>query len=199
MSIELYKQITVRNPKGEIVSDTGLQPAHSFVKGFLQIIQMMWTNVEVPRCEMKSTQGVLFTITADTDWNITGIPFSLNIDTTTDEFGILVGNGVAAEDNEDWHLSNKITHGTGVDELEYGTSDYDTNYITVGAYLTWSAWRTFTNNSAAPVEVKEIGAACLQETTPEYALLILRDLLAPTVTVPIGNTMTVKYTIRTTA
>jgi len=109
------------------------------------------------------------------------------------DYGILVGRGTTAESFESYSLANKITHGSGTNQLVYNAQSSTTVSYTSSS-KTWLATfqRVFNNNSSAAILITESGLACY---CSGLNILISRDLLSSSVNVPVGAQLTVKYYI----
>ena len=111
-----------------------------------------------------------------------------------DNYGILVGSNNTAVVITDYALNTKIAHGNGAGQLAYGTTVL--TYGGSGANKWAKIARTFTNNTANPIDVKEVGYATKDQGS-KY-VMITRDVIA-TYTIPAADTLPVEVYIRTTA
>jgi len=184
-NINLEYEIAVTDEQGKEVYKTGKQPSKSYVKQFMQIMKAQAQNSSVP--EVKDTTGTLRTLSPDR--------YTMKASDGDDTTGIQVGAGDASVTNDDYALDNKIEHGNGTGQLQYGAmAFYD--IVEESGYVKFTVSRTFYNGSGASIDVKEIG---LVSHTDGCYYLIVRDVLASPVTVNVGNTLTVQYTLKTTA
>ena len=198
MIFELRKRLTLRNKKGEITYDSGDQPSNSFTSQFLGNLQSIAGNVAVPRPEVKSTTGANFTMTDDTHWNTVDYPFSIDNDVDNDDWGLLIGDDDSTpEANSNFRLDSVIASGILAGQVNYGVTGWDAGVTTDGDEAYWSFNRTMTNNSPGVVEVKEIGAYIRVDNTPLLYCCIMRDIITPSISIPVGQTLTVQYTIKT--
>jgi len=112
-------------------------------------------------------------------------------------FGIQVGTSDIAFSKEHYQLQGLIAHGTGSGQLVYGTGSSET--ITDEDTTTRVRFtRVFTNNSGAPITVKEIGIVSIQYNytdTTKYYFLCARDVLTSPQTIPDGASLTVRYRV----
>ena len=113
-------------------------------------------------------------------------------------WGILVGSGVNAESFEDYALQTLIVEGTGAGELNYATSEaVDKSY----GDTTWthSLVRYCNNNSGGNVSVNEAALVghyrYYGPVTVDLKILMSRDKLGATITVPDTGQLKVTYTI----
>ena len=198
MSVELRKRITLHNKEGEVTYDSGDLPSHSFVQGFLQAMQLIYGNVLAPLPEFKTVAGAYYTVTADTAWVTTDYPFSVDSDTDTELWGIVIGDDdTTPEENDNFRLDSVIEAGAGAGQVNYGVTSWDAAITIDGNEVRWSFSRPMTNNSGAGITVKEIGCIVRINQSPLHYVLILRDTLTPSITIPDGETMTVQYTVKT--
>ena len=117
---------------------------------------------------------------------------------TEDTKGIVIGTGVTAESFEDYVLDTPIDDGTGAGEMNFVEGELPTKDW-VGGTLTFSAEniRYFNNNSGGSIGVNEIGLV-LHESSEGCGMLVSRDKLGATVTVPDTGQLKVTYTIELT-
>ena len=198
--IELRKRIILQDKDGKITYDSGDTPSHSFVKLFLGMMQVIWGNVIAPTPTIKSTIGTNYTYVSDAVWTQADIPFSIDNDLDNSDWGILLGDDDSTpEANDNFRLDSVIAAGAGVGQVNYGVTTWDAAVTVDGLECSWGFTRSMTNNSGGNVVVKEIGVYVRFFTGPVLYGLILRDLLVPYITIPDGETMTVKYTLVTSA
>lgn len=114
-------------------------------------------------------------------------------------YGIVVGSGTGAVTAADYTLT-QITHGTGGSQLVHNAQSIEAVGV-VGLVSSVRSTRTFTNNGGATVTVYEIGWYWEQMDSGAAARFFcaVRDLLASPQSVPVGATLTVRYTWSVTA
>lgn len=110
--------------------------------------------------------------------------------------GIIAGTDNTAESFDDYALGAKCTHGTGLNQLQYGQHSVIGVWSTANKKWTATHTRVLTNNSSASIDVKETGILIAIYASPQ--LLINRDVLAATETVAVGESITITYTIEIT-
>lgn len=112
--------------------------------------------------------------------------------------GIIVGLSDEAESFDSYKLGSKIAHGSGINQLYYGVQN-PVPRIWNSVARKWSAFpqRVFTNQSSAPVTIKEIGytSGKYQQFGGVPAMLLIRDVLSTPKVVNPGETATVTFTI----
>jgi len=102
----------------------------------------------------------------------------------------------------DYRLNNLISHGTGTNQLQYSAETFGAP-STDASKTTMVFTRVFTNQSASSIAIKEIGmvisrwSAFITSTNNTYKLLIARDVLDPPITLAVGESVTVNYTLST--
>ncbi|MBA7636007.1 hypothetical protein ES703_43620 [subsurface metagenome] len=192
--IETYYRILKHDPDGKLVKDTGLLPSHSYVIQFLEIFESLFDGIDKDATDVDGNESALID-TSDTMGNYARPAVGPGVDA----YGIVVGTnaGTTAEDNENYALDTKIAEGVASGELSYqGVTDVAPRVV--GPNIDLDLSRTFLNEHATdPVTVKEIGIICRNETDTKYHLL-LRDVVTDE-EVAAGYTLTVVYTLRTTA
>lgn len=114
--------------------------------------------------------------------------------------GIVVGSGTTAVTPADPALVTQLAQGTGANQLVHGAQSVEAVSV-VALVSSVRSTRTFTNNSAGAITVREIGWYWVQyDTGPAVRYFCgARDVLVTPQTVPIGATLTVRYTFSVTA
>lgn len=195
MKIETYYRILKHDPEGQLVKDSGMILSHSYVIQFLELLDGLFEGVDkyatdVNEAETRMVYADLF------------IEDSIKASAPAGDatYGIVVGTnaGPTAEDNENFKLDTKILH-SGVGEA--GKLNYQSTTITaagiVGPNVDLDVSRAFINETGSTITVKEIGIIIKNVNESKYHLL-LRDVVADEA-VAAGLTLTVVYTLRTTA
>ena len=113
--------------------------------------------------------------------------------------GIQVGTGVTAESFEDYVLDTLVAHGNGAGQLAYQAGEAPVlSYVPLT--LTTTASRYFNNNSGGSIVVAEVGIvsdpAYGSAGGNHYHIMMARDLLGATVSVPDTGQLKVTYTIQ---
>jgi len=118
-----------------------------------------------------------------------------------DAWGILVGSGTNVESFEDYVLQTPIAEGAGGDQLNHVTSEAAVRSY-AAPVLKDELIRYFNNNSGGNVLVNEVAlvAQAPRNNQPSSAVsvLVTRDKLASTVTIPNTGQLKVTYTISLT-
>lgn len=200
MKIELYHRILIHDKNGKLVKRTHWKKSRSFVLQFLQHIEVLIGHgyaASSNQVAIKDMSGTLHTIQVANSyaWYFAGI-FAGD---DSAAYGILVGIGSTAVTNADYALATKINHGVEAGQLDYGGHSRTAAHV-VGSNVDFVISRTFYNGSGNAITVNEIGISC---ATPDisagpYYFLLARDVVTP-VTVDNAKTLTVQYTLRTTA
>jgi len=170
----------------------------SFLKNFIAWLNAFFENATTPITDMPVTKADGSTTTIFYS-GAKEAPFfgAGNGEAGVAVRGILVGSGTTTPTPNDYWLASFISHGTGAGQLQYGEQTYTRAYVD-GNYSIFKVSRVFTNASGGDVSVNEIGYALTlwDAGGDSIYILILRDVLASTVVVPDGATLTVRYTIR---
>jgi len=128
-----------------------------------------------------------------------GWPLAINAPDNNDAYGIVVGKGETPVSPEDYALDDKIAHGTGAGQLDYGAHTFE-DVLVEDKVSKFRVSRTFSNVSGASITVKEIGiiAWCYWRDSAsvhkDVKFLIVRDVLATPTTIPDGASLNVRYT-----
>lgn len=206
MQLQLLRQMILTDKQGKVVRKTELEPSHSFVLQFLQLVfgftlKSNPTHVSPPLVVGKDIAGAATNIIRDAGGysvNLFGRIDAAIGDVTK---GIVVGinTGVTAENNNNFTLDTIIAHGTGA-PAPAGTLDYRTMVFVapavVGANVDFSTARPMINETIATITVKEIGIY-IRNSSNNVTHMILRDVVAD-FPVDAGLTLTVVYILRTT-
>jgi len=188
MNVKAYLKIKVIDGNGKCTYYRRYR-SRSFVANFLRTI---FTNLSGQQINNVNTSGGSYSI----DYNdvITVIDGS-----NDDSYGILIGKGTSAPSIIDYNLSQVISNGAGVGQMQYGAVSVTgavTNASTNSGYITVT--RTFTNNSGSSITVSEVGLVAWSgnnfQTNQYY--LILHDLLPSPITVPNGSSLSISYEIQ---
>jgi len=194
-------EVEVRDKNGKLLK-YHKQKMHSWVGNFIKVIRACFgmgdlaDNIENVTLVDGSTRGFPG-MDSDTDarWQRT---LKVTAGTGNDNFGLLFGLSDTPVTRDDYNLKEKITEGTGNNQMNYGTVTLETMQEIENGYL-FRIIRSATNNSPSDITVKEIGL--FVEHYPysgPYYFMLARDVLASPVTVPVGSTITVRYIVRLT-
>ncbi|HUW46256.1 MAG TPA: hypothetical protein VMW50_10745 [Dehalococcoidia bacterium] len=190
--METYYRLLKHDPEGKLVKDSGLIPSHSYVIQFLELIEAFFDSKDKSATDVDSAESVLMDISDGL-----GSKGLVSAGVGDDTYGIVVGtnDGATSEDNENYALDTKIASGAGAGQLTYQAVTFVAPRI-VGTNIDFDVSRTFLNETAGNITIKEIGLICKNTTDTKYHLL-LRDVVADEV-VGDGLTLTVVYVLRTT-
>ncbi len=199
--IEGFIELEVRDKNGKLI-EKRIERSHSFVKNFLAALRTIFflnaiINGNMSPSEEIDTNGnprKQTTGFTHNDWGIFDLVKSLG----STKAGIVVGSGTTTPTPNDYKLASPIADGTGAGQLQYGTID-SPDISCDGNTCKLIIIRTFTNGSGGDVTVTEIGLQAQRYYgSTEYMILIARDVLSQSVTVPNGATLTVRYIIQIT-
>ena len=191
-NLQAFYQIQIKSPDGKIRFDTHLRESHSFIFQFLEMIQYCFRRTTMSN--ITDVGGVSRSF-GMSNWDITLFDV-LRAAQGNSTYGIVVGSGTNAESNTDIALQTKIANGSGAGQLLYGNHSYINTKI-VGANVDYEMSRTFMNDSGGSVTINEIGIySKMYDGSYRYVCLV-RDLTGG-VTVTDGNSIFVRYVLRTT-
>jgi hypothetical protein len=117
----------------------------------------------------------------------------------TSTYGIQIGSNDTAVVITDYHLNTQIAHGSGAGQMLYGAQTITTGGTTPNKYA--KILRTFTNNTANPIDVKECGLVVNPycQGIGNDPIMITRDVISPTITVAAADTLPLEIYLQTTA
>lgn len=193
--IGIYYRIMKHDPEGRLVKDTGLMPSHSYVIQFLELIYSLFNGVDKTATDVTGAESVLMDISDSSDSK-----GRADAGVGADTYGVVVGTnaGATAEDNENYALDTKILHSAigEAGKLNYQAVTLVKSRV-VGANVDLDVSRPYLNETGSTITVKEIGIIVRNTTDTKYHLL-MRDVVTDE-PVEAGYTLTVVYTLRTTA
>lgn len=180
-------ELVLTDKDGKVV-ERRVMKSKSFVRQFLELMYVAGQQID--------TIGYLwFTIKdiTNTARNIAAASTLLTAVAAagTSSRGIVLGTGDAAVTINDYQLQTQIAHGTGGGQLQYGGMTFAAPSATASTSQ-YMLTRPFSNGSAGDITVKEIG---VYAGSNGYNFLIIRDVLSPTITVPVGQTLTINYVV----
>jgi hypothetical protein len=114
-------------------------------------------------------------------------------------YGIQIGSNDTAVVITDRSLNTQITHGSGAGQMLYGAQTITTGGVSPNKYA--KILRTFTNNTANPIDVKECGLVIFAYCSGIGAdsIMLTRDVISPTISVAAADTLPLEIYLQTTA
>jgi len=190
VTLGLDYEVEVRDKDGKLISKLGRRP-DPFTRAWIRALRTAALG-GVSTVSLTDTAGSARTFT----FSETGAEyFDITGGATEDTHGIVVGNSDVAFDKAQSKLEGKIANGSGGGQLVYGAQTTE-DYADEDSTTRFRMIRGFTNNSGAPVTVKEIGIVLRNNKAGAiWYLLVARDVLASPQTVPDGATLTVRYRV----
>ena len=190
MNVKAYLKIKVIDGNGRCTYYRRYR-SRSFVANFLRTI---FTNLSGQEINNVNTSGGSYTIYFRD-------AIIVNDSSNDDSFGILIGTGTSAPSIIDSNLSQVISNGASVGQMQYGAVSVTgavTNTSTNSGYITVT--RTFTNNSGSSITVSEVGLVAWSgnDAQSNQYYLIIHDLLPSPITVPNGSSLSISYEIQVT-
>lgn len=186
--LALYYSGHVSDANGRIVRKIRKHCAKSFVKQFMQLLYYWFTlGSSDTTFVMKDSTG------ASNSMYGSAYPAchpAFNGFTTS------VGLLDTAVSVNDYNLASPIANGTGTNQLQYSGETYGAP-SSDASKTTIIYTRVFTNNSSASITVKEIGLFAQKAYTASFSILLARDVLVTPITLAVGESLTVNYTVST--
>lgn len=190
--IQLLLRCVVRDPDGKLISDTGRKPARSFLVQFLEFYYLFGREGNVVSTNTAGGEGAIVLGNEGLNANLQ-IKAPINVSS----WGVVVGTGDTAEDNEDHKLATQLTQGAGVGNITHGAVTVGDAGV-VGANVDMEIKRAFINLTGSAISVKEAGIYT-KLVSVSYYHCVIRDVFPGPVNVPDKCSLTVYYTVRTTA
>jgi len=189
MNVKAYLKIKVIDENGKCTYYRRYR-SRSFVANFLRQI---FTNLSHQSVNNVNTGGGSYSI-------VNYDTIIVNDVSNDDNYGILIGSGTSAPSIIDHNLSQVISNGASVGQMQYGAVSVTgavTNTSTNTGYITVT--RTFTNNSGSSITVSEVGLVAWSGNFSGQSnqfYLIIHDLLPTPITVPNGSSLSISYEIQ---
>ena len=211
-NMELFLSVETKQKNGRIAQRL-MQRSDSYVSNFIGFLSSFLSSTGGSSgtvlnaassiySYLSSTNITTTTVTAvsglDNAWS-SYISLSANAGTGGLGNGMAVGTGTTANTPQTGALASPIGNGTGAGELQYQATTMGPGAISGSTTSTLES-RAFGNGSGGTVTINEVGLFGLNfpGTTTGYPSLIIRDVLATSVSVANGVTATATYTISIT-
>jgi len=149
-------------------------PCNSFVRNMLAILRAGFVNASETVYNVNNS-----------GYNVGSHPITVTAPEASAGYGIVVGTGTTPVSPTDYKLENQIPHGTGSGQLYYKAVSLPSLIVTESGVVQ-KIQREFENRSTADVTVNEIGIVVL--TSVGQPVLVFRDVLSSSVTIPSGST-----------
>jgi hypothetical protein len=204
--IRAYLSYWHKDSKGKTIKYRRYR-SDSFVGNILKIISYMFGNItyisqsDTVQVINIPTQYRLITTSGSTyQYMPAWVANPLEASAGDDTLGIVVGSGSTAVTLNDYNLVSKIPHGTTAGRLSYGASTVQDMNMSNPTLWTFNIIRTFTNNSGAPIDIREIGligtylriSGTLLTTDK---VMIARDALSTPITLQPNEQALIQYKI----
>lgn len=187
-------EYSVRTPDGRVTEHKRMK-SKSFVRAFLELlfIQMQQTPYNFPYA-MRDTGNAVRNMSENY------LAYTVGAAEGTATNGVVVGSGVGAVTVDNYALGTRILHGNTAGLLWYGAQTYGAPGA--GALLSvFRMTRDFTNATAigsppgAAITVNEVGVYCgsYDAAGAVQGFMIIRDVIALGIVVPVGQILTINY------
>jgi len=209
---EVFLCLEVRDKSGRVVSHLK-QRSHSWVRNAYNLMFSQLAGKDGDNnsfgagyLSYKDTGGSCrydnapLLIGNDNDSTVDGTMYGYRAPANEDLWGIVIGSGDTAETFEDYACASQIANGTGAGQMSYIESEpHDINYNAGTKTLSNTFVRYFNNNSGGSIDVKEVALVNRNNLKSyQYKVLMSRDVLGATVTIPDTGQLKVTYTIQLT-
>lgn len=191
-------EVEVRDKDGELIH-FHKEEAHSWLVNFLHWLRAFFyqqVGVAAGGTEtVTDTSGASQSIVYGSTTGANAF-FGVRAPAGDDSYGLIMGMGSLSVIPEDYQLAAKISEGTGVNQMNYGGVTVEALTSITNGYQ-FRVIRTATNNSGGAITVSEIGivAELWEVGGTRIFMLVARDVLTTSVSVPAGSTITVRYII----
>jgi len=180
-------KITILDDKGNVESETN---AHSWVKQFLQIALGLWKQSHTGLVNIIPFNGIYNT--SYSYWpglSLCGLAGD-------DKKGIVVGVGSSAINPNDYMLNALCSNGYLANMMQYGSMSFIEPLVS-GTNIVLQMTRQITNVSPGAITLTEVGLYVYGQIAyqTQGPVCIARDVLGSPVTVNVGVTKTIMYTI----
>lgn len=188
--MKVHVQVELKDKDGKLIKRSRKKLSRSYIR---QMIDLLYSIGATGDTAMKDTSGVARTYSYTYSCSH-GQVMVLAAAAANDLYGIQVGTGEDAVTISDFQLKTKILHGDTSTKLNHGATSIGAVAI-VGSTAKFTIARTFTNNSGADIDVKEVGLVgiCIYGTISNMYIMLERTLLP--FTIANGTSGTVTYTI----
>ena len=185
-TMQLSYSIEIKDKDGKVVQRVS-GPAHSYVRQFYELMSV--------QAQQAGLAGIIDTDGAPQTILAHAYNFFCYAPATITAYGIRIGKGSTAVTISDYCMETPLEEGVGVDQVNHLATTRTVPAV-VGTTCSFDLLRAMVNNSLAIISnIREIGIYMRAYTT-KYVLGV-RDIV-PSLSIPIGGTMSVKYTFSVT-
>jgi len=175
--LRLFIRHTDVSPDGRVLKVHPWRPANTLLRNFAALLLIFFSQV---------TQSVKDWANADHDDIPRSDNFAVNAALSNTTYGILIGTGETAVTRTDYKLATQVTT-----DITHSTLSYELlNPTTDDWHILLH--RSFTNNTGAAIDVKEVALVAKNANTYIYCL----DRTLYNVTLGIGVTKIITYKIQ---
>lgn len=194
MQVKVYYQWF--DAKGHPISRKRL--CRSFVKQFLQLLESMTAHAYGSSSDLVSitdtsnaAKSIIVTGGAALATAYAYNRFASEASSGITTYGLLVGTGNTAPTVSNYAMETLIANGTGAGQLSYGATAVGAATPS-GSNVILAIARSFTNGTANPITVLEIGWAVsnIDTAAAQCYFLVLRDLSTQTINAGVTSTLT---------
>lgn len=185
MKFKAEVQVVIRDKNGKVVKRYPKKLCKSYVR---QMIDLLRVGMSQSVGSIKRTNETISGIYPNL------LNFKVDAGAGVSTYGIQVGTGNNAVTINDFKLSAQVQHADTPPIFLYGSVSVGVVTV-VGSTASFVIARTFTNQTGADIDFKEVGLVCIAESTAIF-ILLERSLLEFTIADTESGTVT--YTISVT-
>jgi hypothetical protein len=182
--MNLYYEVILRDKQGKVIAHLK-STAKSWLKQWSQLVYGGMSFV---------AQSVLDTNGVSRTQSITYDLLNIAAPAGNASLGVVAGTGTDPVTINDYRLQSQIVHGVGVGQLNHQATEIIYPPLVSGSECYFLVKRILLNQSGGIVSVNEIGV--YGAITSSYPACIIRDVLAGTVNIPDGGSITVIYRVK---
>ena len=178
--LEVHIRAEILDPRGKIIKRLPWKRARSYVQQLIDLLYRGFNNT-----------ATLVRATNNTEYNVSPAvnALQLNAGAGVTTYGIQVGTGEGAVEIADYKLGAQVTTNIAYSSVTVSAP------VTDGTTRLLEVVRTFTNNTGATLNVKEVGLVCWDGVASHFFLI---DRSLYNVTINNGASASLRYRIKVT-
>lgn len=199
VTVSVSYSLVVRDKSGKVIQEVK-KPAKSFVRYFMDLLKALMTSGVATVTDINGATKSIHMYYYDASNYFEKM--DIRGGDGESRYGIVVGNGTTTPSPADNKLASQIPHGDADGQLHYKDTTVG-DVVVNGNEVSFEITRDFLNNGSVSVDVNEIGLQAYirsyeEGSVQDVYVMLIRDVLGSTVSVPAGATLTVKYKIKVT-
>jgi len=173
-------------------------PADIFVENFIRFLYSMFIGEYITGVCTDGEECTIGGGSRDCKWGATIYILYTVAPEGDDSYGVIVGASSEEEKMDNYNLIAKYPHGTGTNQIFYGSSEVeDLGYDEENKRHVIRIRRWFENRGTSDIVINEVGLVAFERAPciGDSKFLISRCVLPTTFTLPVGRMMYVDYFI----